>query len=90
VRRNSSVSDADLYLLRGAMDDDEKAVQCPRCGQLPTVSGDDKIGWRMFCTAHTLRFETWGETFTEAEDAWIRYCARERYKIEEKESNSAA
>ena len=57
------------------MEDEE--VRCPRCGAMPTVQNlGYNRGFKMYCGAHTNRFETWGETFTEAEDAWIRYCKR--------------
>lgn len=53
---------------------DEKQVQCPQCGGLPTVQHNRDGSYTLFCNKHVSRYEAWGETFSEAEDAWIHYC----------------
>lgn len=72
------------------MDEEEgKEVRCPRCGGMPTVQNlGYSTGFKMYCAKHTNRYEVWGETYTEAEDAWIKYCARVRREHEDSSSKA--
>jgi hypothetical protein len=57
--------------------EEDTEMSCPRCGAMPTVQNMGYgRGFKVFCGAHAIRFETWGETYLEAETAWIKYCAR--------------
>lgn len=56
------------------VDCDEKQVQCPQCGSVPKVQENKDRSYTLYCGNHVSRYEAWGETFSEAEDEWIRYC----------------